>query len=50
MGASGFPIFFPHFSAFGFDEEQISISPSQRVIEPLRRGREKRGVLWNYIY
>lgn len=49
MGASGFPIF-PHFSAFGFEEGMISISPSQRVIEPLRGGREKRGVLSLYIY
>lgn len=37
MGASGFPIFFRVFSAFCFEEEQISISPSQRVMQPLRR-------------
>lgn len=49
MGASGFCIF-PNFSAFGFEEEQISIAPSQRVIEPLRGGRKTGVVLSLYIY
>ena len=35
---------------FRFEEEQISISPSQYVIEPLRGGRKTGVVLSLYIY
>lgn len=50
LGGFRVSVFFPGFSGFRFEEEQISISPSQCVINPLRSRREKWGMLSLYIY